>query len=179
MCARSVGWGVRRLGRVMRWGVYGSTLGLCVLTLIGSFTEFGSSVYFVRDGQSSGYPQIDLGIGRSRIVLDYSPSHDIGCFGDIPTPGLHAAWNQYGPFPPVRDSRFVPVNFSKGGGSAGPYTRIGVSLIYPAAVLMVISLWLRFMSKRWHGGTQACLHCGYDLKGLTTSTCPECGVQHA
>lgn len=165
-----------RLGRVMRWGVYGCTLLFCVLTLFGSFTEFGCTLYFVQDGQTYGYPQVDLGVGRSRIVVDYSPNHSIGTFGDIPTPGLHAYWNEYGPFPPVQDSRFVPINFSEGGGSAGQFTRIGISMMYPAVLLLVISILLRLMMGRPVGSTHPCSNCGYALAGLTTTTCPECGT---
>jgi hypothetical protein len=45
-----------------------------------------------------------------------------------------------------------------------------------APVVLLMAKWPRRWSKPWQDGT-ACRECGYDLRGLPNTTCPECGSE--
>ena len=55
---------------------------------------------------------------------------------------------------------------------------IKLPLVYPAALLLLGSVWL-FRSNRATHPTGHCADCGYNLAGLGSGTCPECGASHA
>jgi hypothetical protein len=59
---------------------------------------------------------------------------------------------------------------------APPHLQAGyleVPLIWPSIGLMTLSIVIWKRNSHDGGG---CMHCGYSLEELTTTTCPECGV---
>lgn len=43
---------------------------------------------------------------------------------------------------------------------------------------LVLQQFAQFIVENWHGAVTRCSKCRYDLTGLSTRACPECGLQH-
>jgi hypothetical protein len=55
---------------------------------------------------------------------------------------------------------------------------VELPLIYPAAILLIVSLRLLYMNRR-RIPSGHCQSCSYNLAGIETATCPECGITNA
>jgi len=96
-----------------------------------------------------------------------------------------SGWHVRAPFgSTLTESELVQV-LRRAGMVTGPAREVRVTLWLIADVigLVLLAVWIRKTLAwllRWRSGRRAlagrCPSCGYDLTGLATSTCPECGM---
>ena len=90
---------------------------------------------------------------------------------DKATPGFGLSFGKSHTFgldiwrPLFKHKRFLP------SGWAGD--EVTIVLWVPMLILGMVAMWMWFKGVRRRDGF--CAKCGYDLTGLTTSACPECG----
>jgi len=182
----------RRLGRVMRWGVYACTT-LVVFVFLASFIIVSGPGPFVLSGyrQDSESPNkatvYILWVNGGRVYFDLyginvqfdpenselaqvSPAHH----GVELEPILHS-YSEYDRWEMSEYSGrswwslfFIPQSEDK------KYCDIEAPLIYPALTLILWSIAI-FKKQRAFARFDRCSNCGYSLADLPTETCPECG----
>ena len=166
----------RRVGKVMRWGVYVCTLIMVLLCVASYWPEpMVSREVVPKRGSNQPRSYFEVVIASGSIVIDRYPDYRQMGFSS-PEPGTHTVFMLHSShFPPTspRVWSWPQLNLS-GGGSGGQYTRFAMHTLLPSLILLGVSVALavRASKCRAPGG---CPHCGYSLEGLTTETCPECG----
>lgn len=163
----------RRLGRVMRWGVYACTIVMCLLCIASYWPQPRWSREDVPSNGSVGNrTYTDVIFMGGRINIERYPDYQQMGFS-APTPGVHYNFEWHSQKNPsslrsLSDSSTI----ARGGGS---YTRYRFRSLWPTALLAMISLvlWYRERLTQTPG---CCQSCGYSLEGLDGQTCPECGV---
>ena len=176
-----------RFKRFTRWEVYACTLIALVITAISFVFVIGASVSKVRREQILLYREVSVRFEKGRIDLGYIPRGGYGMFGPpLPEPGWHArTWSyrtSYFSYP--KGSIFAPKyqwwslpGYTRGHGNpTGPTYEISIPLVYVSLILSSLSvwMWIRVWRKSRLG---RCRKCGYSVEGLTSNTCPECGVE--
>lgn len=88
--------------------------------------------------------------------------------GTRAAPGLHWGWQafEFWPFPVVDRFHVTPTS---------GVTQVMVPLWIPLVLAAAPTAWLFLIAR--HGGAAHCPACGYDLAGVPTPTCPECGAK--
>jgi hypothetical protein len=169
---------VRRLGRVMRWGVYALTI-LCMTLFPVSFL-WSPGVMLSGVGQPSGelVQAYTLGVDDGRLLIrtfqptrySWSGSVDQGTDWEFGNRIDGPMWWDASPWwdrPRVWKDPGFP-------------TMLDVPLVYLSFFMLFVCglIWLidlRGFVVRYR--CNLCVACGYSLKGLTNSTCPECGTR--
>lgn len=118
-------------------------------------------------------------IASGSIVIDRYPDYRQMGFSS-PEPGTQKGFMLHSShFPPTSSSIWswpsIDLNVE---GSGGKYTRFEMHTLLPSLFLLGLSVTLAVYTCRSHL-PDCCPSCGYPLEGLTTTTCPECGRDHA
>ena len=177
----------RRLGRVMRWGVYACTLVVLVVTALSFFFVFGAAFSKVRQEQILLYTEVSVEFEKGRVDVELIPGGGYEMFNPLPEPGWYLnRWGyktKYYKYP--KGSIFAPKyqwwslpGYTHGHGiPTGPTKEVSIPFVYLSVILSGLSMWVWIrVHKRNRLGR--CVHCGYSLADLPTITCPECGVDH-
>lgn len=183
MYARSVGWGVRRLGRgmrrMMRWGVYACTLLMILLCIASYWPEPRWSREFVpAQGSVAKRNFTEVILWNGWINIERYPDYQQMGFSSR-RPGVHHDFEWHSQKNPSSIRAISASSYiTKGGGSSGSYIRYRFHTLWPCGLLVGISLilWIRTRFVIHHG---RCANCDYSLEGLTSTTCPECGRDNA
>ena len=176
MCVRSAGWGVRRLGRVMRWGVYVCTLGSLILCVASYWPEPRWSREFVpAQGSVAKRNFTEVILWNGWINIERYPDYQQMGFSSR-RPGVHHIFEWRSQQNPSSARSLSASSYiTKGGGSGGAYIRYRFHTLWPCGLFFGISLILWFHGRiTFHQGH--CTKCDYSLDGLTSTTCPECGA---
>lgn len=184
MCARSAGWGVRRLGRVMRRGVYGCTLVFLLLFVLSYPKAMQFSFANIRGTQATRF-FMGVDSGRLHIFFDYNSL--VGAtWPKIKNPTGHVFLRAT----TVSDERIIygttilprrkwwttPSRFPERNVQFGSNSHIwDLPIIYIALMFAGLSMWILFV-RRSIIPVGFCTHCQYSLERLESTTCPECGT---
>lgn len=166
---------------------------LCVYGLVGTLAESGSWPVW---GVGPGYYLVLIGVSlvgwlwvyRRRLGLSTARFLVIAvtlCVAIIIKPPLGMwLWKGNHPF-------YVTVTGAVGGGSSTGGG--GIRLVHPLVqalagnlgwfllggwMLITAAALVRTQSANGHSTPIFCPSCGYDMRGLTHTTCPECGKEH-
>ena len=167
----------RRLGRVMRWGVYACSIVMCLLCIASYWPQpRWSREYVPPNGKVASRSFTELILWNGWLIFERYPDYQQMGFS-APMPGVHHEfeWRSH-TNPASLQSLSAPAYITKGGGSGGSYIRYTFRSIWPTALFVGFGLilWYRSRQSRIPG---CCPSCGYSLEGLTGKTCPECGVE--
>lgn len=132
--------------------------------------EFSGSIDFIApSSQGAGrMPDDPIEIGGGTMVISYEAK---------PEPWYRVRWStapNVVPMPPVGGKAMVLATT----GTVPLTSRAVIPLWLPALLFLgVRTLFLiRPLCRRWRRKHGRCIECGYSLKGLTESRCPECGA---
>lgn len=175
--APNAGWSVGRFRRMVRWVVYACTIVMVLLCIASYWPQPRWSREYVPSNGSIGnrtYTEVILSDGL--INIERYPDYQQMGFS-APTPGVyhHFDWRSQ-KNPSSHQALSASSYITKGGGSSGPFTRYRFRSLWPAVILVGISLVLWYR-ERLNPTPGCCSSCGYSLEGLVSNTCPECGVE--
>ena len=165
----------RRLGRVVRWGVYACTL-MFITVVIASYVRVIVFHYeYAYNSRSRVLDWVAVEVYDSRLQIEW---HSSMTDRDLQN---STALLRYVRLSEIKSTFFdlkawsLPSSYG-GGHHRGVYYGRDLPLGYPTGALVLVSLVLliKSLSKRKRANT---CPCGYSLEGLTSNTCPECGVE--
>lgn len=167
----------RRLGRVMRWGVYGCTLALLAMLVLSIWLEpYATFEYMPTANQRRSRTFTGFELHQGVLKLARTPDYRQMYFS-MPDPGWHSSFGRGRvSFVPAQYMWYGLPSVNHSNGSRGSTAELVIPLVWPMVILVGLGLYLRVRgckSKR-----AGCASCGYPLADLPTNTCPECGVEH-
>lgn len=170
--------------KALRWAVYTVTVVLLITTLVSIWFEFSASVIRVQKSDMTTYSSLDLDVTRGRFILRYTPRGGWELFTPIPEPGWDAGWSasrtrhyKYPPGSPFapKDRWWHAPSIDRGYGiPTGPINELNIPLIYPTTILALLSAWMIHQNQKRHRPDH-CPKCNYNLAGVESPICPECG----
>ncbi len=167
-----------RLGRVMRWGVYAFCLVLWGLLGLSIFVNLNMGTHFVPDDWPQGnITWTNVSFQSGIMVLERNSNVGVHAWDEVNSGREYWFVNQSAFPPPKREWYGLP-GIHRLGGSAGVSLRIEVPLIWASFIAQVASIWI-WIANRKRRLVGCCTSCGYSLEGLTGTSCPECGRNHA
>lgn len=172
----------RKLGRVMRWGVYACTV-VCIALIPISFV-WKPGAMLSGYGKPSGelVQAYSVGVDRGRLLFHTFTPTRYSWSGDV---DRGTKWS----FRPQQAGSLLLWKSApwwdrpRVWEDPGFPTMVDVPLVYLSVLMLIASglVWLLAL-RGWvlrSRRSSLCLSCGYSLEGLTTTTCPECGVNRA
>jgi len=171
-----------RRRKALRWTVYGVTTILFITVLVSLGKPF--AIYFTYTGhkETRGPWTYGFEIVNARAMYTYSypewmnPTNrasTIPSRWDVDWRLSHRKITQASQYwwarPFKRRQRVSPYS-----GPQSNHTRIDIPLVYPATFFLGWSVWIYFANRHKHRPGH-CPKCNYNLAGIETSICPECG----